>query len=134
MGSQQLLLIVICVVLAGVGVAVGVWMFIDQSAATNRDEISNDLVQFAASAQKFYRRPAVLGGGDNSFGGLTMTRVTSKATNPNGVYVLTPDPAPPSTASVTITGLGRETGVDGSNPVQLTMTVWPDSILLVTDN
>lgn len=134
MGSQQLLLIVICVVLAGVGVAVGVWLFIDQSAATNRDEISNDLVQFGASAQKFYRRPAVLGGGDNSFGGLTMTRVTSKATNPNGVYVLTPDPAPPSTASVTIVGSGRETGVDGSNPVQLTMTVWPDSILIVTDN
>jgi hypothetical protein len=134
MGSQQLLLIVICVVLAGVGVAVGIWLFIDQSAATNRDEISNDLVQFGASAQKYYRRPATLGGGNNSFGGLTMTRVTSKPTNPNGTYVLTPDPVPASAASVTITGIGIEMGVNGSSPVQMTMTVSADSLLIVTDN
>ncbi len=134
MGSQQLLLIVIGVVIAGVSVAVGVWMFVDQSASTNRDEISNDLVQFAANAQKYYRRPAALGGGNNSFGGLTLARVTSKSVNANGSYTLSPDPAPASAASVSITGVGLEPGTDGSNPVQLTLTVWADSILIVTDN
>lgn len=134
MGSQQLMLIVIGLVIAGISVSIGVWMFIDQSTATNRDEISNDLIQFAASAQKYYRRPATLGGGNNSFGGLTLSRVTSKAANANGTYTLTPDPAPPSASSVTITGTGIETGTDQSNPVQLTLTVWADSILIVTDN
>lgn len=134
MGSQQLLLIVIAVVIAGISVTIGVWMFIDQSASTNRDEISNDLVQFAAQAQKYYRRPAALGGGNNTFAGLTLSRVTSKSVNANGTYTLTPDPASASDASVSITGAGRETGADGTNPVQMTLTVWPDSILIVTDN
>jgi hypothetical protein len=134
MGSQQLMLIVIGVVIAGVSVAIGVWMFIDQSTATNRDAISSDLMAFAAQAQKYYRRPAVLGGGSNSFGGLTLSRLTSKSSNANGVYSLTPDPVPPSAATISIVGLGKETGSDGSTPVQLTLTVWADSILLVTDN
>jgi hypothetical protein len=134
MGSQQLMLIVIGMVIAGISVAIGVWMFIDQSTATNRDEISNDLIQLAAQAQKYYRRPATLGGGSNSFGGLTLNRLTSKPANANGAYALSPDPAPPSSASVTITGTGKETGTDKTNPVHLTLTVWPDSILMVTDN
>jgi hypothetical protein len=134
MGSQQLMLIVIGVVIAGISVAIGVWMFIDQSTATNRDEISNDLMQYAAQAQKYYRRPAVLGGGNNTFGGLTLDRITSKPVNANGAYTLSPDPVPPSAASVSISGVGRETGTDGSTPVKLTLTVWADSILIVTDN
>ena len=134
MGSQQLMLIVLGFVLAGVAVAVGVSMFVSQSSATNRDEISNDLIQFAAQAQKYYRRPATLGGGNNSFAGLTLSRVTSKPVNANGTYTLSPDPAPPSATSVTMTGVGVETGMDAVNRVQLTLTVWSDSILIVTDN
>lgn len=134
MGSQQLMLIVLGFVLAGVAVAVGVTMFVSQSSATNRDEISNDLIQFAAQAQKYYRRPATLGGGNNSFGGLTLARITSSPVNANGSYTLSPDPAPPSAASVTITGIGVETGMDATTRVRLTLTVWSDSILIVTDN
>jgi hypothetical protein len=134
MGSQQLMLIVIGIVIAGISVAIGVWMFIDQSTATNRDEISNDLIQYAAQAQKYFRRPATLGGGNNSFGGLTLNRLTSKPVNANGTYTLSPDPAPPSAASVSITGVGRETGTDRATPVKLTLTVWADSVLIVTDN
>ena len=134
MGSQQLMLIVIGVVIAGISVAIGVWMFIDQSTATNRDEISNDLIQLAAQAQKYFRRPATLGGGSNSFGGLTLQRLTSKPVNANGSYSLSPDPAPPTATSINVIGVGRETGTDRTTPVQLTLTVWADSILIVTDN
>ncbi|MFN0158409.1 MAG: hypothetical protein ACKVRP_10105 [Bacteroidota bacterium] len=134
MGSQQLLLIIVAVVLIGISVAIGVWMFIDQGAATNRDSISNDLVQYAAQAQKYYRRPQTLGGGNNSFGGLTLSKVTSKSTNANGAYTLSPDPAPATATSVQIIGLGRELGSDGETPLQMTMTVWSDSILIVADN
>ncbi|MGA9117718.1 MAG: hypothetical protein WB626_13190 [Bacteroidota bacterium] len=129
-----MMLMVIGIVLVGVMIAIGVWMFIDQSSATNRDQISNDLVQYAAQAQKYYRRPSVLGGGNNSFGGLTLGRITSEPVNANGTYALSPDPSPPSASFVTITGVGIETGTDGSTPVHLTMTVWSDSILIVADN
>lgn len=134
MGSQQLFLLIVTVVLVGVGVSVGVWMFIDQSTATNRDQLANDLVQFAAQAQKYYRRPATLGGGNSSFSGLTLSRITSKPENANGRYELSPDPAPASAAYVTITGFGKENGVDRTAPVKLVMTVWPDSLMIVAEN
>ena len=121
-------------VLIGISIAIGVWMFIDQGTSTNRDAISNDLIQYAAQAQKFYRRPATLGGGNNSFQGLTLSRVTSKPTNANGTYELSPDPAPATATFVTVTGTGKETGLDGANPVLVTMTVWSDSILIVASN
>jgi hypothetical protein len=135
MGTQQLLLIAVGLVLIGIMVAIGIFMFKDQSAATNRDEIANDLVNLAAQAQKYYRRPATLGGGANSFGGLMLTRLTSKPVNANGEYTLSPDPAPAGAALITIIGEGTETGNDGENPVQMTMTVTGgDSILIVANN
>lgn len=134
MGSQQLLLIVVGLVLIGIMIAVGMSMFKDQAASTNRDSISNDLVHHAAQAQKYYRRPTVLGGGGNSFNGLTLSHLTKKATNANGDYVLSPDPAGGSDPSVQVTGTGFNTGNDGSSPVQLRATIWPDSTYLETLN
>ena len=68
------------------------------------------------------------------FGGLTLQRLTSKPVNANGSYSLSPDPAPPTATSINVIGVGRETGTDRTTPVQLTLTVWADSILIVTDN
>ena len=134
MGTQSLLMIVIGVVIVGIMVAVGLFMFRDQAAATARDSMSNDLVALATAAQKYYRRPAAFGGGGNSFSALSMNKLTTKSSNANGDYVLSPDPVPPATLAVTITGLGREMGNDGATHVRLTMTVMADSILLVTNN
>ena len=134
MGTQQLLLIVVGVILVGIMIVIGIFMFKDQSAATNRDAISNDLVSLAAQGQKYYRRPGILGGGSNSFGGLTMAKLTSSPTNVDGTFVLTPDPVPSGTRSISITGTGTETGNDGTTPVAMTMTVWADSLFIVSNN
>jgi Tfp pilus assembly protein PilE len=134
MGSQQLLLIVVGVVLIGIMVAVGMDMFKDQAASTNRDAIANDLSHLAVQAQKYYRRPQMLGGGAYSFNGLTFQRLSKSATNANATYVLSPDPAGVSDAFVTITGSGVNTGNDGSTPVAVEVKVWPDSSFLQTLN
>ena len=135
MGTQQLLLIAIGVVLVGIMIAIGIFMFRDQAAATNRDSISADLVQIAAVAQKYYRRPETFGGGGSSFKGLTLSKLTSKPVNANGTYALSPaGPLPPGTSSITIIGTGKELGDDGATGVTLTMTVMADSILLVANN
>jgi len=134
MGTQQLLLIVVGVVIVGIMIAVGLFMFRDQAAATARDSISNDLVALATASQKYYRRPSTFGGGGNSFGGLTMNKLTTKPSNANGDYTLSPDPTPASATSITIVGVGKELGNNGSSDVMLTMTVMADSILLVTNN
>lgn len=134
MGSQQLLLIVVGVVIVGIMIAVGLFMFRDQAAATSRDSISNDLVALATAAQKYHRRPTTFGGGGNSFSGLTFDKLSSRSTNGNGTYVLSPDPVPPGQVAITITGTGIELGNDGATPVKLTMTVMADSVVLVTNN
>jgi hypothetical protein len=134
MGTQQLLLIVIGVVIVGIMIAVGIFMFRDQSAATNRDAMSNDLVALATAAQKYNRRAATFGGGGGTFNNMTMRNLTTRPANSNGSYRLIPDPVPVGQTFVTIIGTGMETGNDGSSPVLLTMTVMADSILLVTTN
>ena len=72
MGQQQLLLIILGTIIVGIAVAVGITMFNDQAAATNRDEVSNDLVHYASAAQSYYRRPRILGGGGGSFTGMSI--------------------------------------------------------------
>ena len=134
MGTQQLLLIVIGVVIVGIMIAVGLFMFRDQAASASRDSISNDLVSLATAAQKYHRRPSTFGGGGNSFSGLTFSKLSTKSSNANGDYVLIPDPVPAGQLSIVITGTGKELGNDVATPVKLTMTVMADSILLVTTN
>ena len=89
MGQQQLLLIILGVIVVGIAVAVGITMFTDNAVNANRDAVTNDLVNLAARAQQYYRRPTALGGGGNSFVGLTadaagLTKLTNRASNANG--------------------------------------------------
>jgi len=127
MGSQQLLLIAVGVVILGIMVAVGMTMFRDQAASTNRDEVANDLAHYAALARSYYRKSDALGGGGNSFRGLTMLKITSRPQNDNGTYTLSPDPVTGTPAFVTLTGVGTEEGLDGSN-VRVVMYVYADSV------
>jgi len=130
MGSQQLLIIAIAAVVLAVAVAVGVTMFRDQAASSNRDELSMDLSQFAVRAQAYYRRPTTLGGGGGSFGGLQMQNLTSRTTNLNGSYSLDPSPVPNSASFVKIMGIGTEAADDGL-PVKVVMKVYADSMFTV---
>jgi Tfp pilus assembly protein PilE len=112
MGQQQLLLIILGVIVVGIAVAVGITMFSDSATSANRDAVSNDLVNLAARAQQFYRRPASLGGGGNSFVGLTadaagLAKLTNMASgkNANGTYTIQ---AAGTANQVTIQGVGTE--------------------------
>ena len=127
MGQQQLLLIILGVIVVGIAVAVGITMFKDNAVSSNRDAVTNDLVNLAARAQEFFRRPVALGGGQGSFTNLTDIKMLTSmpnGANANGTYTLT-------TASglgpITLTGKGVETGNDGTNPVTVVMQVWADS-------
>ena len=138
MGQQQLLLIILGVIVVGIAVAVGITMFSDSATNANRDAMTNDLVNLASRAQQYYRRPTSLGGGGNTFGGLTATtagiaRLTNQPKNGNGSYYITALGGGTGTAaSVDIEGLGNETGPNGA-PVQMHIKVFPstDSVWVV---
>lgn len=129
MGQQQLLLIILGVIVVGIAVAVGITMFQDNAVSANRDAVTNDLVNLASRAQQFYRRPVALGGGGNSFTGLTMAKLTSKTSNANGTYSL----GNVSATSAVIEGTGVEKGTTGS-AISVTMTVFADSTYVVANN
>ncbi|MGA9119390.1 MAG: hypothetical protein WB699_08475 [Bacteroidota bacterium] len=117
MGQQQLLLIILGVIVVGIAVAVGITMFSDNAVNANRDAVSNDLVNLAARAQQFYRRPVALGGGGNSFSGLSadaagLAKLTNIASgkNANGTYTVK---TAGTVNQVVVEGVGTETAPDG---------------------
>jgi hypothetical protein len=135
MGQQQLLLIILGVIVVGIAVAVGISMFSDSAISMNRDAVTNDLVNLAARAQQFYRRPTALGGGGNSFVGLTadaggLRKLTNNATTANGSYTIE---SAGTAAGVVIRGVGTEYA-DASNFVTMEIHVFnnkSDSVVIV---
>jgi hypothetical protein len=128
MGNQQLLIIVIAVVIISIAIAVGVTLFRDSAASSNRDQLVADLAQYGVRAQAYYRRPSAFGGGQASFDGLTIGKITSQSTNLNGAYTLNPDPVAGTPVSIKLIGIGTETGIDGASPVKVVMVVFADTM------
>ncbi len=62
MGTQQILLIVLSVVIVGIAIAVGITMFNTQAKNSARQAIISDMTNFAASTMAYYRTPASQGG------------------------------------------------------------------------
>ena len=131
MGQQQLLLIILGVIVVGIAVAVGITMFQDNAGSSNRDAVASDLTNLASRAQQYYRRPSSVGGGGNTFSGLTMAELTVKPTNANGVYALLTGG---SATSVVITGTGVEKGNDAASAISMSVTVFADSTFVSESN
>lgn len=136
MGQQQLLLIILGVIVVSIAVAVGITMFADSAASSNRDAVTGDLQNLAQRAQQFYRRPTFLGGGGNSFDLLTttsMSLLTSSPTNADGSYFIeTAGSGSGTNAMVVIQGVGTE--LFNGSPVAAHIYVYPDHDSVVTIN
>ena len=64
MGTQQILLIVLSVIIVGIAVAVGISMFNTQSDAAELQAVAADLQSFGASVLAWLKTPASMGGGE----------------------------------------------------------------------
>jgi len=62
MGTQQILLIVLSVIIVGIAVAVGITMFNQQAFTSNRSACISDMNMFAQQAQAWYKTPPTHGG------------------------------------------------------------------------
>ena len=67
MGTQQILMIVLSVIVVGAAVAVGIQMFDTQSSNQARAALTTEVVQFAIQAQTWFRTPEIMGGGEGKF-------------------------------------------------------------------
>ena len=108
-------------------VAVSIAMFNDQAAASNRDSLSNDLVNYASAAQAYCRKPVMLGGGGGSFVGFILGGEKRNADGKIQVNAVTQ-------TSVDMEGVGIELGYDAINPVKIVVQVFADSIQVIEVN
>jgi hypothetical protein len=123
MGQQQLLLIVLGVIVVGIAVVVGINLFNANAVSSNRDGVVSDLNNLGAMAQQYYKKPASMGGGGNTFTGWTIP--TQLDTTANGFYVATV-----AAQSVVIVGTGTEKN-DNNQLIVHTATVKPTTIAVV---
>ena len=87
MGSQQLLLTILGVIIVGVAIAVGVSKMSAQSTASRKDAMINELEVLAEDARQFYVRPTSMGGGGRTY---TNYRIPTKMAHTlNGNYTCT---------------------------------------------
>lgn len=126
MGQQQLLLIILGVIIVGIAVAVGITMFQDNALSASRDAITADLVNLASKAQQYYRKPASLGGGGNSFTGITAVTVivgSAVATNDNATYSIS---GTTTATAIVFVGTGNNEVSTGVYPIHR-VTVAPST-------
>lgn len=118
MGTQQLLLIIIGVIIVGIGVVIAIGIFGSGHEQANRDAMAIDCMRLAIGAKGYYHKPHFLGGGECSFIGVTFPLCGWKyAYNDNGQYSFSSI----AQNQLTIQGVGTSGTI-------VHVTVFPDSI------
>jgi hypothetical protein len=123
MGQQQLLLIVLGVLIVGIAVLLGIFIFRQNSIDQKRDLLINEGITVANNAREYFHKPVNYSGGGYSFDGWQIpSQMESSA---NGSYT-----AVVNATSVEITGTGNEM-VSGTDLVEVQFIVTSDSIVTI---
>lgn len=116
MGQQQLLLVVLGVIVVGLAVTIGIFVFRQNAIDQKRDLVMNECSNLGNLALKYYKKPATYGGGGStSFQGFNLP--SDLAVTPTGSYSITT-----FQDSVVIIGTGNDV-VNGTDPVQIRTVV-----------
>ncbi|MCB5284399.1 MAG: hypothetical protein LHW45_02255 [Candidatus Cloacimonetes bacterium] len=67
MGTQQLLLIVLGVIIVGVAIAVGITIFNNQAFNNSRQAVATELSTYGTSAMQWWKTPTAQGGAGRDF-------------------------------------------------------------------
>ena len=138
MVAHQFFLILLALIALGNPVSLDIAMGPDDPVSANRDAVCSDLVRLAARAHQYYHRAPALGGGGNSFIGLTadysgLAKLTNLpgGKNVNGTYRIS---CAGLGNQVILEGVGRE-AVAGGNYITMHIIVReqgrPDSLYQV---
>jgi Tfp pilus assembly protein PilE len=120
MGQQQLLLTILVTIIIGIAVIVAINTMQGAFAESNRSALRQDMLMVLNDAQIYYEKPAVLGGGGNSFDGISIQQIQSvDPENENGSYKVSG-----SGDSVTVEGTGNNEAIT----LSATATITSDGI------
>jgi len=71
MGTQQILMIILSVIVVGSAIAIGIQMFDTQLENNTRQALAIELMRQASEAQAWYRIPLLMNGGGNGYNNAT---------------------------------------------------------------
>lgn len=140
MGTQQILLIVLSVIIVGAAIAVGITMFTTQAVNSARQAVISDMNNLAAQALQYYRTPVNLGGAGYGSDESAWTDAALASyidvdaaegviTNPNGTYTVSAVTDP---YGAIFTSEPNEPGLEGKEP-SLAINVETGEIAVTTD-
>lgn len=143
MGTQQILLIVLSVIVVGAAIAVGIQMFNTQSYSSNKSALAADAQFYGTMVIQYYKTPLSLGGAGNDLmrNGIDVTEASNnvgsfigwgtdnvyynnednEVVNQNGKFILNVI----DKDTVTITGIGNEVRNDKS-PMVISTIEFPE--------
>ncbi len=111
MGQQQLLLVILVTIIVGIATVVAINTFGSAADSANLDAVRQDIATFASSAQGYFMKPEMLGGGGGDWEGITFNTVAFPAdeianggltaVNANGVYTFSAPGASDTTFQIT---------------------------------
>lgn len=104
MGQQQLLLLILVTVIAGVMTVAAINTMTEMTDQAFEDAVRQDILAAASLAQGYYHKHSAMGGGSNSFADITLGHILLDSTNENGSYSISSR----STGSFIITGIPAE--------------------------
>ena len=118
MGTQQILLIVLSVIIVGAAIAVGIQMFNAQAYSANKSAIAADAQSFASQIVQYFKTPTSQGGAGGTVTAGMQSDIggfigwgAANTSNDSGKYVIAA--VADGATTVTIYGLGNE--VKGEN-------------------
>ncbi len=129
MGTQQILMIVLSVIVVGAAVAVGIQMFDTQATNAQRQALAADIQNFSGQVLAFYRTPTMMGGAGNKrtninvgnlspYLGFTGSGTDWSYTNANGVYSI-------GVAAGVVTITGKDTATN--NKLEVSGVITPST-------
>ncbi len=132
MGTQQLLLILIGVIIVGVAISVGIIAMNNQAKTQNRQAIINDMHYVASQAVTFYKLPNSFGGGDGGWDKDALLDWQILPLNEDGTRYITQNGeieivVEDDGQTLLLTGYGYEMGFDEENAVKAQLNLQGES-------
>jgi len=127
MGSQQLLLIVVGVVVVALVIFAGINIAVNYYQTANRDQLISSLYDLGVLAQQYFKKPVQQGGGGGSYSGWTMPK-EFKSFEAGQIAIAV------SNDRVNFEALGTEKGMDEKTNVRVTCRVDQEGIRMIVTN
>lgn len=86
MGQQQVLLLILISIVIGIATIVAITSISNASESANVEAIKQDIIMAQGNSMAYFTKPTPIGGGGNSFVGITLRDINLPPSNDNANY------------------------------------------------